>query len=139
MAFEKFTEFLSKTTVVEKFFQGVGTKGEKGIPIIKNFQSLNWKAGVDLSLNFLPLITGCACAIGGVYGLETYLSVKFFQGVRDNLNKNKLLSDPQKDWYDFIGAKLVDEEKFKKNNDKLKEKISDEYSVLASWKSLYDK
>ena len=138
MAFEKFMDFISKTKIGNNFAKGIATDW-KDTPVMKHISRKSVKAGIDLVGNFLPLIVGTACAIGGVYGLETYFAVKFSQGVRDNLNKNKLLSDPQKDWYEFIGIELVDEEKFKKNNDKLKEKISDEYSVLASWKSLYDK
>ena len=134
MAFDKFKGFLSKTKDSAAKVLLSDTAGKVG-----QFG----KSAVGLGLNFLPLVAGAGFAFAGVYGLEAYLGIKFAKDFRDNLRKNKLLSEPIKDWYEMFGDKVLSEDEGKKIYEKMKNraqgKISDENSVLAYWKNVYDK
>ena len=54
-----------------------------------------------------------------------------------------MLSNPVLDWYEMFGGEVLAEDVGKKEYDKIKAhkqgKISDDNSVLAYWKSTYDK
>ncbi|MBR1545039.1 MAG: hypothetical protein IJ638_03805 [Alphaproteobacteria bacterium] len=101
------------------------------------------KAGLDLANHAIPWGVGLGFFIGGVYGLESYLAIDFSKSAVENLKKNKMLSDAQKDFYTLLGNEVFDQSKgedlFNKMKNKKFAKISDENSLLATWKSIYDK
>ncbi len=97
------------------------------------------KAGIDLIGHAIPWGVGLGFFIGGVYGLESFLAIDFSKNAIENLKKNKMLSDAQQDFYQALGDKIVQEADYNKMIDKKLGKISDENSLLATWKSVYDK
>ncbi|MCR5506259.1 MAG: hypothetical protein K6F04_00225 [bacterium] len=99
----------------------------------------NVKAGLDLANHAVPWVVGLGCFVGGVYGLESFLAIDFSKSAVDNLKKNKMLSDAQKDFYTLLGDKIIEESEYNKIKDKKLGKIPSENSLLASWKSVYDK
>jgi len=96
----------------------------------------------------LPLAVGGAFALTGHFGLGAYLGIKLAQGVRDNLKKNKMLSEsPVIDWYkaNVFGEdyKILEQSEGEKAYKKMKSnnlgEMPDDYSILASYKNTYDK
>ena len=93
----------------------------------------------DLVINGLPWIVGIGFSFCGFYGIESYLGIDFAKGVRDNLVKANLISDSHKAWYTLLGDKIIEKEEYEKIKNKNMGKISKENSLLANWKSVYDK
>ena len=89
----------------------------------------------NLLLNLSPWIYTGACVIGGTYGLGAYIGFDVVKSFRDNLKKNKLISDPVLSWYEMLGYDILKEEDY--NKEKSKGKLSDENSVRALFKSIY--
>ena len=102
------------------------------------------KSGSDFAIHTLPWLVGGGFFIGGVYGLESFLAIDYSKSVVENLEKNKAISDAQKSFYrGLLGNEILDESEGKKALEKMKNqkygKISDANSLLAVWKSVYDK
>ena len=97
------------------------------------------KTAIDFAINATPWIVGLSFFVGGVYGLESFLAIDFSKKSVENLKKNKMLSDVQKDFYILLGEKIIEEAEYNKIKNKKLGKISDENSILATWKSVYDK
>ena len=96
-------------------------------------------SGLDLAIQSIPWLVGIGCFLGGAYGLESYLAIDFSNKAIENLKKNKKISDAQQDFYKILGDKIIEESEYNKIQNKKMGKISDENSILALWKSVYDK
>ncbi len=112
---------------------------EKFVESATKIDTKKVRAGVDMIGHSLPWVVGISCVFGGVYGLETYLAIDFSKNVRDNLKKNKELSDLTDDFYTILGYKTLTENEYIKAKNKNMGKVSDANSILAEWKSVYDK
>ena len=101
------------------------------------------EAGVDLFVHSIPWFVGFGFFVGGVYGLESFLAIDFSKKFVENLKKNEMLSDAQKDFYTVLGDKVFDKSKGEAEYEKIKNKkfgnISEENSLLARWDSIYNK
>ncbi len=112
---------------------------DKFLSKMENVKIDRVSAVVDIAANLTPWIVGGACVLSGCYGVGAYLAVDFAKSLTDNLKKAELISDPVKDWYIAIGNELVEETDYTKNQNKKYGKISDENSILAIYKSIYEK
>ena len=97
------------------------------------------KSGVDLAIQSIPWFVGIHFFLCGAYGLESYLAIDFSNKAIENLKKNKKISDAQQDFYKVLGSKIIEEAEYNKIKNKKMGKISDENSLLAAWKALYEK
>ncbi len=102
------------------------------------------EAGFDLFLGHgLPWAVAGGFFFCGVYGLESYLAIDFSQKFVENLKKNNMLSDAQKDFYTALGDKVLEKSAGEKEYEKMKNKkfgnMPVENSLLAKWKEIYDK
>ncbi len=100
-------------------------------------------AGIDFVAHSIPWVVGFSFFVGGVYGLGSFLAIDFSKKFVENLKKNEMLSDAQKDFYTVLGDKVFDKSKGEAEYEKMKNKkfgnISDENSLLARWNSIYNK
>ncbi len=125
------TDFLDKMPKVGDFVEKMDLSKPKDAGIGKR---IGRNAG-NLALNMLPWIYTGACIIGGSYGLGAYIGFDLVKSFRDNLKKNKMISDPMLSWYDMLGYEILKEEDYNKEKDK--GKLMDENSVRALLKSIY--
>ena len=94
-------------------------------------------------MHSLPWGLGFGFFIGGVYGLESFLAIDFSRKFVENLKKNGMLSDAQKEFYTALGDKVLEKSEGEKEYEKMKNKkfgnISPENSLVAKWDSIYNK
>ena len=133
------TDFLDKMPRVGNFVEKIDlskpASSEKD-GFIKNYGKRVGKVLPNLLLNLSPWIYTGACVVAGTYGLGAYIGFDVVKSFRDNLKKNKLISDPVLSWYEMLGYDILKEEDY--NKEKSKGQLSDENSVRALFKSIYN-
>lgn len=125
------TKFLDKMPKIAGWVEGQNLSKAKDT---KLFGRLS-RTVPNMIVNLSPWIYTGACMIAGSYGLGAYIGLDLIKGFRDNLKKNKLISDPVLSWYDMMGYEILKEEDYNKENSK--GKLSDDNSVLALFNSIY--
>ena len=125
------TNFLDKMPKIAGWVEGQNLSKPKETKFLGRVM----RNGGNLLLNLSPWLVTGGCMIAGSYGLGAYITLDLVKGFRDNLKKNKLISDPVISLYDTMGYEILNEEDYNKENSK--GKLSDDNSVLALFNSIY--